>query len=154
MLTIQEAKAPATESEIHLLDRLFNATAPGEYRSFLLNQNGCTVAMAAKGWHDLWELRFLSIAEVLETYPLIEQFYYSWGKNAEPGSFCHIPIATNDNSDYLAYVLWQPIDDSYPIYQIDHDDYPFFKGHCERFRRANNLLDLWTQFESGSFSAF
>lgn len=155
MLVIEKESPSAQVAEIQQLTSLFHGPVPFEYQEFLQKHNGCTISTLAKGWRNGgWMLRFLPITEVVETYLAIEEAYYSWGKKPEPNSFCHVPIATNDNSDYLAYVLWDNSGESYPIYQIDHDDYPFFKGRCKRFRRADNLLDLWNQLEAGTFPPF
>jgi hypothetical protein len=155
MLEIKKKKRPASKSEINRLATLFKAKVPPEYVDFLTQHNGCDILWQPRDQPGAKEsLHFLSVNEVLKTYPFIEKAYYEWGAEMEPGSFCHVPIATNGQSDYLAYVLWHQCGDSYPIWQIDHDDYPFTKTAEKWFKRADGLKDLLARLDRGDMRAF
>src|SRR5262249_43976145 len=138
MLEIKKKRKPARKTEINRLVTLFKRNVPSEYAEFLAEHNGCDLVWQPRD-QPKETLHFLSAKEVLKTYPFIEKAYYTWGAEMEPGSFCHVPIAANGQSDYLAYVLWQESWDTFPIWHIDHDEYPFSKRDEHWFKRADNL---------------
>ena len=153
MMEIESAFPPASEAQIQQLHPLFKGNLPDEYRDFLLAQNGCTVTMFKHEGARGWDLRFLSVDDVLENYSIVEDMYYNDGETKEPDTFSHVPIATDDNSNYLAYELCLPTQTSFKICLVEHGNYPYYDGE-EVDIRATDLEDLMNRLRQGVFLSF
>ena len=155
MMRIETSFPPASEAVIEQLNVLFKGALPQEYRDFLLQHDGCEIAMVSKNNARDWFLRFLSVNDVLQEYSLIEELYYENGEPQKPDSFPHIPIATDDNSNYLAYELRRSDNQgSFVMCLVDHEDYPYAEEEIDLFKRAENLNDLIEQLNRGVFAIF
>ena len=157
MMEIETAFPPASEANIQQLQPFFKGLLlPVEYRNFLMQHNGCTVLMFNQRRPKGWPLRFLSVSDVIKDSPMIEDLYYNNGEPQAPDSFPHVPIATDDNSNYLAYELRRPQRNSFQICLVDREDYPFADDEEDitLFKRAENLEDLIDQLQRGVFASF
>jgi len=144
-MSIAFANSKPTSEELAAVATAFRGQTPQEYLDFLAQGNGGAAPnhveiCGSRRW------RFMPVVEVAEAVSIMEDGYHHWGERKVAGSFPHVPIATDDQSNYLAYDLSKPVADSFEIWFLDHEVYPDGVIDCEGYRIAGSLNELLTRF--------